>query len=130
MLMLKYLLMILGAGVFGSTAALVVNDIYLSAQLLRLLRREKRDEGGAAVGGGPGSSLCGPCGGGWRDTAGDIGGVSGPAWAARHASLKAKDHRYDSRDRRACLSPAGDLLSASDACRAALVCGVARSTDH
>jgi regulator of protease activity HflC (stomatin/prohibitin superfamily) len=52
MLVLKYLLMILGVGVFGSAAALVVYDIYLSAQLLRLLRREKLDESGAAVGGG------------------------------------------------------------------------------
>jgi regulator of protease activity HflC (stomatin/prohibitin superfamily) len=53
MLVLKYLLMILGVGVFGSAAALVVYDIYLSAQLLRLLRREKLDESSAAAGGGP-----------------------------------------------------------------------------
>jgi regulator of protease activity HflC (stomatin/prohibitin superfamily) len=44
MLVLKYLLMILGVGVFGSAAALVIYDIYLSAQLLRLLRREKATE--------------------------------------------------------------------------------------
>jgi regulator of protease activity HflC (stomatin/prohibitin superfamily) len=42
---LKYLLMILGVGVFGSAAALVIYDIYLSAQLLRLLRRDKAAEG-------------------------------------------------------------------------------------
>jgi regulator of protease activity HflC (stomatin/prohibitin superfamily) len=45
MLVLKYLLMILGVGVFGSASALVIYDIYLSAQLLRLLRREKTCEG-------------------------------------------------------------------------------------
>ena len=47
MLVLKYLLMILGVGVFGSAAALVAYDIYLSAQLLRLLRREKVGDVGA-----------------------------------------------------------------------------------
>jgi regulator of protease activity HflC (stomatin/prohibitin superfamily) len=51
MLVLKYLLMILGVGVFGSAAAMVIYDIYLSAQLLRLLRREKTAEGEAANGG-------------------------------------------------------------------------------
>jgi regulator of protease activity HflC (stomatin/prohibitin superfamily) len=47
MLVLKYLLMILGVGIFGSATALVLYDIYLSAQLLRLLRRETHgaDEG-------------------------------------------------------------------------------------
>jgi len=53
MLVLKYLLMIVGVGVFGSAAALVIYDIYLSAQLLRLLRREKVGESGGAEGGGP-----------------------------------------------------------------------------
>ena len=51
MLVLKYLLMILGVGVFGSAAAPVIYDIYLSSQLLRLLRREKTAEGEAANGG-------------------------------------------------------------------------------
>ncbi len=51
MLVLKYLLMIVGVGVFGSAAALVIYDIYLSAQLLRLLRREKVGESGSADGG-------------------------------------------------------------------------------
>ena len=53
MLVLKYLLMIVGVGVFGSAAALVIYDIYLSAQLLRLLRREKAGGSGGADGGGP-----------------------------------------------------------------------------
>jgi regulator of protease activity HflC (stomatin/prohibitin superfamily) len=53
MLVLKYLLMIVGVGVFGSAAALVIYDIYLSAQLLRLLRREKAGESGGATSGGP-----------------------------------------------------------------------------
>jgi hypothetical protein len=44
MLVLKYLLMILGAGLFGSAAALVTYDIYLSAQLRRLLGRRARAE--------------------------------------------------------------------------------------
>jgi regulator of protease activity HflC (stomatin/prohibitin superfamily) len=48
MLVLKYLLMILGVGVFLSAAALVIYDIFLSAQLLRLLRREKATEGEVA----------------------------------------------------------------------------------
>jgi len=39
MLVLKYLLIILGAGLFGSAAAVVIYDIYLSAQLRRLLGR-------------------------------------------------------------------------------------------
>src|SRR5713101_1423311 len=37
MLVLKYLLVILGIGLFGSSGALVVYDIYLSSQLRRLL---------------------------------------------------------------------------------------------
>lgn len=39
MLALKYLVMFLGVGLFGSAAALVGYDIFLSAQLRRLLRR-------------------------------------------------------------------------------------------
>jgi len=50
MLVLKYLLMILGVGLFGSASALVVYDIFLSAQLRRLLRRNTTDESGAEVG--------------------------------------------------------------------------------
>jgi regulator of protease activity HflC (stomatin/prohibitin superfamily) len=50
MLALKYLLMILGAGLFGSAGALVVYDIFLSTQLRRLLRRNTTDESGVEVG--------------------------------------------------------------------------------
>jgi len=52
MLVLKYLLMILGVGLFGSAATLVTYDIYLSAQLRRLLRRGAAGEAGAAEGTG------------------------------------------------------------------------------
>jgi len=41
MLVLKYLLVILGIGLFGSSGALVAYDIYLSSQLRRLLRRRR-----------------------------------------------------------------------------------------
>ncbi len=47
MLALKYLMMILGAGLFGSAGALVAYDIFLSEQLRRLLSRNKTDESGA-----------------------------------------------------------------------------------
>ncbi len=50
MLALKYLLMILGVGLFGSGSALVAYDIFLAAQLRRLLRRDTTDESGAEVG--------------------------------------------------------------------------------
>jgi hypothetical protein len=43
---LKYFVMILGAVAFGSAASLVGYDIYLSAQLRRLLRRNTTDESG------------------------------------------------------------------------------------
>jgi hypothetical protein len=49
MLALKYLLMILGAGLFGSASALVAYDIFLSEQLRRLLSRGETDESGAEV---------------------------------------------------------------------------------
>jgi hypothetical protein len=39
MLVLKYLLMIAGAVLFGSSGALVAYDIYLSTHLRKLLRR-------------------------------------------------------------------------------------------
>ena len=38
--MLKYLLMILGFGLFGSASALAAYDIFLATQLRRLLPRE------------------------------------------------------------------------------------------
>src|SRR6202047_4981783 len=44
MLALKYLLVILGIGLFGSSGALVAYDVYLSSQLRRLLGRRRRDE--------------------------------------------------------------------------------------
>jgi len=43
---LKWLLMLLGAAVFGSAGALVAYDVYLSEQLRRLLSRNKTDETG------------------------------------------------------------------------------------
>src|ERR1700760_3344436 len=39
MLVLKYLLVLAGVGLFGSAAALVAYDIFISSQLRRLLRR-------------------------------------------------------------------------------------------
>jgi len=39
MLALKYLLMILGVGLFGSAGALIAYDIFLAMQLRRLLHR-------------------------------------------------------------------------------------------
>ncbi len=44
---LKWLLMLVGAVVFGSAAALVAYDIFLSEQLRRLLSRNKTGESGA-----------------------------------------------------------------------------------
>jgi regulator of protease activity HflC (stomatin/prohibitin superfamily) len=41
MLVLKYLLVIIGVGFFGSSGALLVYDIYLSSQLRRLLGRRR-----------------------------------------------------------------------------------------
>lgn len=49
MLALKYLLMILGLGLFGSSGAIVAYDIYLSEQLRRLLARHKGTEPGTEV---------------------------------------------------------------------------------
>ncbi len=49
MLFLKYLLMIIGVGLFGSAAALVAYDIYIATQLRRLLARVQAGaEGGEA----------------------------------------------------------------------------------
>jgi hypothetical protein len=47
MVALKWLLMLVGAGLFGSAGALVAYDIYLADQLRRLLSRNKTDESGA-----------------------------------------------------------------------------------
>ncbi len=50
MLALKYLLMILGIGLFGSASALVAYDILLAAQLRRLLRSNTTEESGVDMG--------------------------------------------------------------------------------
>src|SRR6266478_4827592 len=50
MLVLKYLLVILGIGLFGSSGALVAYDIYLSSQLRRLLGRRRHKTPGDAAG--------------------------------------------------------------------------------
>jgi regulator of protease activity HflC (stomatin/prohibitin superfamily) len=47
MLVLKYLLVILGIGLFGSAGALVVYDVVIAAQLRRLLRRSAETTEGA-----------------------------------------------------------------------------------
>src|SRR5271169_4912011 len=52
MLALKYLLMILGVGLFGSAGSLVVYDVFISEQLRRLLARNKTSETGAGAGTG------------------------------------------------------------------------------
>jgi regulator of protease activity HflC (stomatin/prohibitin superfamily) len=52
MLALKYLLMILGVGLFGSAGSLVVYDVFISEQLRRLLARNKTSEAGAGAGTG------------------------------------------------------------------------------
>ena len=43
-MVLKYLLMLTGFGLFGSAGALVGYDIFLSAQLRKLLRRTEQVE--------------------------------------------------------------------------------------
>jgi regulator of protease activity HflC (stomatin/prohibitin superfamily) len=50
MLVLKYLLMLLGVGLFGSAGAIVAYDIFLSAQIRRLLGRSTTEEAGPEVG--------------------------------------------------------------------------------
>lgn len=47
MLALKYVLIVLGVGLLGSAGALVVYDVFLAAQLRRLLGRPAPDETGA-----------------------------------------------------------------------------------
>jgi hypothetical protein len=49
MLALKWLLMLFGAGLFGSASALAVYDIFLAAQLRRLLRCNSMDESRAEL---------------------------------------------------------------------------------
>lgn len=48
MIALKYLLIILGIGLFGSAGALVIYDVYVSSQLRRLLRRSSEETSGGA----------------------------------------------------------------------------------
>ena len=64
MLALRYLLIIIGIGLFGSAGALVAYDIFLSSQLNRLLRRwtDPLPENRAARG-RPGPSVPGTSGG-------------------------------------------------------------------
>src|SRR4029077_2163958 len=57
MIALKYLLVILGIGLFGSAGALVIYDVYISSQLRRLLRRSRE---GAAGGAGAATPLPAP----------------------------------------------------------------------
>jgi regulator of protease activity HflC (stomatin/prohibitin superfamily) len=49
MVALKWLLVILGLGLFGSAGALVVYDVYVASQLRRLLKRKSEEEGGAGT---------------------------------------------------------------------------------
>src|SRR5260370_40975629 len=59
MLFLKYLLVILGIGPFGSSGALVVYDIYISSQLRRLLGFRRASAAGDTAGEPSGVSLSG-----------------------------------------------------------------------
>jgi regulator of protease activity HflC (stomatin/prohibitin superfamily) len=49
MLALKYVLMLLGVGLFGSAGVLVVYDVYVSQQLRRLIQRKANDEPGVDI---------------------------------------------------------------------------------
>jgi regulator of protease activity HflC (stomatin/prohibitin superfamily) len=49
MVALKWLLVILGIGLFGSAGALVVYDVYVASQLRRLLKRKSEEEGGVGT---------------------------------------------------------------------------------
>jgi len=49
MVALKWLLVILGLGLFGSAGALVVYDVYVASQLRRLLKRKSEEEGGVGT---------------------------------------------------------------------------------
>jgi regulator of protease activity HflC (stomatin/prohibitin superfamily) len=51
MVALKWLLVIVGIGLFGSASALVVYDVYVASQLRRLLKRQSEAAGGTAEGG-------------------------------------------------------------------------------
>ncbi len=47
MLALKYLLMLLGVGLFGSAGALIVYDVYVAERLRRLIKQKANGESGA-----------------------------------------------------------------------------------
>ena len=49
MLALKYLLMLLGVGLFGSAGTLVVYDVYVSERLRRLIKQKANSESEAPV---------------------------------------------------------------------------------
>jgi regulator of protease activity HflC (stomatin/prohibitin superfamily) len=49
MLALKYVLMLLGVGLFGSAGVLVVYDVYVSQQLRRLIQRKANGEPGVDI---------------------------------------------------------------------------------
>lgn len=49
MLALKYLLMLLGVGLFGSAGALVVYDLYVSERLRRLIKRKANGDSDPSV---------------------------------------------------------------------------------
>jgi len=80
MLALKYLLVILGIGLFGSSGALVAYDIYLSSQLRRLLRRRRaktpEEVAGESVGAAAGEAA--PLGEGMRDDSNAEPSARGP----------------------------------------------------
>ena len=62
MIALKYLLIILGIGLFGSAGALVAYDVYVSSQLRRLLRRSSEETAGGASAGATSFLSSGPFG--------------------------------------------------------------------
>ncbi len=62
MIALKYLLIVLGIGLFGSAGALVVYDVYVSSQLRRLLRRSSEDAAAGASSGATSFVSSGPFG--------------------------------------------------------------------
>src|SRR5258708_35732121 len=66
MVVLKYLLVILGIGLFGSAGALVAYDVYVRSQLRRLLRRRREE----SVAGGGALGLSGSTAGGAASAAG------------------------------------------------------------
>jgi regulator of protease activity HflC (stomatin/prohibitin superfamily) len=62
MIALKWLLMILGIGLFGSAGALVIHDVYVSSQLRRLLRRSSAEAAGGGSAGATSFLYAGPFG--------------------------------------------------------------------